>query len=38
MKRYFLIGIVFMICASINAQMKWNSRYQAYIEKYKDLA
>ena len=38
MKRYFLIGIVFMICASINAQMKWNSRYQAYIDQYKDLA
>lgn len=27
-----------MICASINAQMKWNSRYQAYIDQYKDLA
>ena len=38
MKRYFLIGLVFMICASINAQMKWNSRYQAYIDQYKDLA
>lgn len=38
MKRYFFIGIVFMICASINAQMKWNSRYQAYIDQYKDLA
>ena len=22
----------------LNAQMRWNSKYQAYIDKYKDLA
>jgi len=27
-----------LLSASLNAQMKWNSKYQAYIDKYKDLA
>lgn len=38
MKRYLTIGILVLLCASLNAQMKWNSRYQAYIDQYKDLA
>ena len=38
MKKYILIGIVLFVCASLHAQLKWNSRYQAYIDQYKDLA
>lgn len=39
MKRVFLIiGIIFLSCTSLSAQLKWNSKYQAYIDKYKDLA
>lgn len=38
MKRYVAIGVLMLLCASLNAQMKWNSRYQAYIDQYKDLA
>lgn len=26
------------VCIMADAQMKWNSRYQAYIDQYKDLA
>ncbi|MCD8202320.1 MAG: glucosaminidase domain-containing protein [Prevotella sp.] len=36
--RLFIICISLLSCVSINAQMKWNSRYQAYIDQYKDLA
>lgn len=38
MKRLFTIGIVLALSVTLNAQLRWNSRYQAYIEKYKDLA
>ena len=38
MKKYILIGIVLFVSASLHAQLKWNSRYQAYIDQYKDLA
>lgn len=38
MKRCFIIGIIIFISTSLNAQLKWNSRYQAYINQYKDLA
>ena len=38
MKRYLLISLIILISASLNAQLKWNSRYQAYIDLYKDLA
>lgn len=38
MKRLLIIGIVWAFCISLNAQLRWNSRYQAYIDKYKDLA
>ena len=37
--RRFLVAILCLILSiSLNAQMKWNSKYQAYIDKYKDLA
>lgn len=38
MMRYFVIILCSVICVSLNAQMRWNSKYQAYIDKYKDLA
>lgn len=39
MKKLLVIIVYTAICVSLNAQqMKWNSRYQAYIDKYKDLA
>ena len=38
MKRLLIIGIVLAVSVSLNAQLRWNSRYQAYIDKYKDLA
>lgn len=38
MKRYFVLIIITFLCVSLNAQLKWNSRYQAYIDQYKDLA
>lgn len=38
MKRYFVLSIVAFLCVTLNAQLKWNSRYQAYIDQYKDLA
>lgn len=38
MKRYFVLSIITFLCISLNAQLKWNSRYQAYIDQYKDLA
>lgn len=33
-----IIGIVFLFSTSLKAQIKWNSKYQVYIDKYKDLA
>lgn len=38
MKKYFVLSIITFLCVSLNAQLKWNSRYQAYIDQYKDLA
>lgn len=38
MKRYLVIGIVLLFCISVNAQIRWNSAYQTYIDQYKDLA
>lgn len=38
MRRYFVLSIITFLCVSLNAQLKWNSRYQAYIDQYKDLA
>jgi len=34
----YLIGVFLFVCASSQAQMKWNSAYQTYINQYKDLA
>ncbi|MCD8291629.1 MAG: glucosaminidase domain-containing protein [Prevotella sp.] len=36
--RLFIICIFLLTSVSMNAQLKWNSRYQAYIDQYKDLA
>lgn len=38
MRKLLLTGIILLFCTSLGAQMKWNSKYQAYIDKYKDLA
>lgn len=38
MRRYLAAVLCLVISVSLNAQMKWNSKYQAYIDKYKDLA
>lgn len=38
MRRYLIIGVVFLLSLSLNAQIKWNSAYQTYIDQYKDLA
>lgn len=37
-KRSFIIVFGFVSALSVNAQMKWNSAYQLYIDQYKDLA
>lgn len=38
MKRILIVSIMVLVSVSLNAQMKWNSKYQAYIDRYKDLA
>ena len=38
MKRLLLVTIALLISFSLNAQLRWNSVYQAYIDQYKDLA
>lgn len=38
MKRYILIALFTGFCLAVSAQMKWNVRYQNYINQYKDLA
>lgn len=38
MKRNLIVSIMVLVSVSLNAQMKWNSKYQAYIDRYKDLA
>lgn len=38
MKRYIIICILSLLTISAEAQLKWNSHYQAYINQYKDLA
>ena len=40
MVRRLYIAIVLLLCLPLvcGAQMKWNSAYQAYIDRYKDLA
>ncbi len=36
--KLLIICICLLACASLNAQLKWNSAYQAYIDEFKDLA
>lgn len=38
MRKLILVILCLILSVSLNAQMKWNSKYQAYIDKYKDLA
>ena len=38
MKKYIFILISLLFSYSGAAQMKWNSRYQTYINQYRDLA
>lgn len=38
MKKIALIFLLMLIMLPAGAQMKWNSRYQAYIDQYRDLA
>ena len=38
MKKIIVFIISVLACINVDAQMKWNSKYQAYIDKYKDLA
>lgn len=37
-RHLFIIISMLLCCLSSEAQMRWNSRYQAYIDQYKDLA
>lgn len=38
-KRIFLLVLLTVsVCAALEAQMKWNQRYQTYIDQYRDLA
>ena len=34
----FTLIVMLLSASSANAQMKWNSAYQAYVDQYKDLA
>lgn len=38
MKRFLIVGVVLLLNISVNAQIRWNSTYQTYIDQYKDLA
>ena len=38
MKKPVIVLISVLFCLSANSQMKWNSKYQSYIDQYKDLA
>lgn len=38
MKRYIILCAMALVGLVANAQLKWNSQYQAYINQYKDLA
>lgn len=39
MKRYHItLVILCLLCLPLEAQIRWNSKYQAYINQYKDLA
>lgn len=38
MRKVHLIILLCLIYIPVNAQLRWNSRYQTYINQYKDLA
>lgn len=38
MKKYILLIVSIALGMNLHAQMRWNSKYQNYIDKYKDLA
>jgi LysM repeat protein len=39
MKKYIILLVMsFVACTGVLAQMKWNQRYQTYINQYRDLA
>lgn len=38
MKKLAFVLISVLLCVAANAQMRWNSKYQSYIDQYKDLA
>ena len=38
MKKYNIVVLLCLFCATAGAQMRWNQRYQSYIDQYKDLA
>lgn len=38
MKKASVLLFLFLLCLPLAAQIKWNSRYQTYINQYKDLA
>ena len=38
MRQFFIFLLYFTICLPMMAAPKWNSRYQAYIDQYKDIA
>ena len=38
MKKYILLSVCISLALNLQAQMRWNSKYQNYIDKYKDLA
>ena len=38
MKKYILLSVCIALAMNVHAQMRWNSKYQNYIDKYKDLA
>ncbi|WP_440407705.1 glucosaminidase domain-containing protein [Prevotella sp.] len=39
MKKYIILLVMsFVVCTGVLAQMKWNQRYQTYINQYRDLA
>ena len=38
MKKCLVILVSVMCFLSANAQMRWNAKYQSYIDQYKDLA
>ena len=38
MRKGLLSFVLLLVVTAVSAQMKWNSRYQQYIDQYKDIA